>query len=75
MKDVISGDKPIDLHPLGKSGDDHIYECASCGDRYSYHQVDLIGGLCPKDGAIFRPLGVYEKKHPGFGWNWLKKLA
>lgn len=75
IEGVISGDKPIDLHPLAHADDDRVYECSSCGDRYSNDQVDLIGGLCPKDGAIFRPLGTFERKHPGFGWNWVNRSA
>ncbi|MGH2771610.1 MAG: hypothetical protein ACRDIU_00480 [Actinomycetota bacterium] len=75
MFDVISGAKPIDLHPAGESTDPRIYECASCGDRYHDHEVNLMGGLCPKDGAVFRPLGPFERRHPEFRRNFLRRTA
>lgn len=68
--------KPMDLHAMGAMHDPRIYQCQSCGDRYTDEQVDAVGGLCPKDGAIMRPLGQSERKLRGLwaGW-WMKKPA
>jgi len=75
IEDIISGAKPMNLHPAMLSGDMRTYECSSCGDRFSDTQVDALGGVCPKDGAVFRPLGPFEKHHPEFRKNYLHKVA
>lgn len=62
--------KPFDLRPQGLISspqtypwDVRTYECISCGNRLSEHQLDDAGGLCPKDGVIMRPLGHVEQRH------------
>jgi hypothetical protein len=59
-----------DLHPMGMIHDQRVYQCQSCGDRYTNEEVDSMGGLCPKDGAILRPLGQYEQAHKDLWRSW-----
>jgi hypothetical protein len=67
--------KPMDLHPLGVIHDHRIYQCQGCGDRYTDDQVNEVGGVCPKDGAILRPLGHYEETHKGLWSGWWRKSS